>query len=355
VAILSGFAILSALRPRSAPGASDSLLKDADAARKGVESAKGTTREKLQQALRKLSLVEAQLEAAKGDQMDYPLPKYLEDASKSCNIMLAVTGASGVGKSSLVNALRKVKDTDPDAAKTGVKETTMEPNMYRFREKAGLFDQRFYRSFEKGMELRPKEQILLQNVSEKVDGRNAEVISIKHEKVKVRLDGGSVIEINLSQVAGKPLDVVAWDLPGAGTPNFPQATYLKQMGIRYFDVAILVTSSRFTEAELMLAQELQKFEVPFFMVRNKVDVDIESEIVKEEESLDDDDGEEHELTKPQRAAVAKQTIQCIKDYFNLEYGLDKVYCVSARRKLRKDYDFPSLEHDILEAVRRQRV
>lgn len=57
----------------SAPGASDNLLKDADAARKGVESAKGTTREKLQQALRKLSLVEAQLEAAKGDQMDYPL------------------------------------------------------------------------------------------------------------------------------------------------------------------------------------------------------------------------------------------------------------------------------------------
>lgn len=48
-------------------------MKDADAARKGVESAKGTTREKLQQALRKLSLVEAQLEAAKGDQMDYPL------------------------------------------------------------------------------------------------------------------------------------------------------------------------------------------------------------------------------------------------------------------------------------------
>ena len=116
--------------------------------------------------------------------------------------MLAVTGASGVGKSSLVNALRKVKDTDPDAAKTGVKETTMEPNMYRFRETAGLFDQRFYRSFEKGMELRPKEQILLQNVSETVDGRNAEVISIKQEKVKVRLDGGSVIEINLSQAAG---------------------------------------------------------------------------------------------------------------------------------------------------------
>lgn len=37
------------------------------------------------------------------------------------------------------------------------------------------------------------------------------------------------------------------------------------MGIRYFDVALLVTSSRFTEAELMLAKELRRFDVPFFM------------------------------------------------------------------------------------------
>lgn len=268
--------------------------------------------------------------------------------------MLAVTGASGVGKSSLVNSLRKVRDNDPDAAQTGIKETTMEPSMYSFRADQGILNQRFYRSFEEGMELRPKEQVVLHNVSEKVDGCQAEVISTKHEKVKVRLDGGSVLDVDLTQVAGKPLDVVAWDLPGAGTPKFPQATYLKRMGIRYFDVAILVTSSRFTEAELMLAQELQRFEVPYFMVRNKVDVDIEAEIVKEEESLIDDDGEEHELTSVQRAAVAKQTIQCIKDYFRIEYGLEKVYCVSARRKLRKDYDFPSLECDILEAIRIQR-
>lgn len=29
----------------------------------------------------------------------------------------------------------------------------------------------------------------------------------------------------------------------------------------YFDVALLVTSSRFTEAELMLSRELEKFQV----------------------------------------------------------------------------------------------
>lgn len=125
-------------------------------------------------------------------------PEYLKEASSSGNIMLAVTGASGVGKSSLVNSLRKVKDTDPDAAQTGVKETTLEPSMYTFR-MDGLFNQRFYRSFEKGMELRPKEQILLQNVPGEVDGCQAKVISIKHPKVKVRLDGGKTMEVDLSQ------------------------------------------------------------------------------------------------------------------------------------------------------------
>ncbi|CAK9091856.1 Endopolygalacturonase [Durusdinium trenchii] len=159
------------------------------------------------------------------------------------------------------------------------------------------------------------------------------------------------------------------------------------MGIRYFDVALLVTSSRFTEAELMLSRELEKFQVPYFMVRNKarfvprrvaratrtafrdtvvdrgrrvldicghrvgpkVDVDIDSEIVKEEEAHDDE-----ELSKQQKLEVATQTIECIKDYFQIEYGLDQVYCVSARRKLRKAHDFPSLERDILDAVRVQR-
>ena len=70
VAILGGLTILSVLRPKSAPGPSDRLLQDAEDARQAV---KGSTRDKLQQALRKLSMVEAQLEAAKGDQLDYPL------------------------------------------------------------------------------------------------------------------------------------------------------------------------------------------------------------------------------------------------------------------------------------------
>ncbi|KAG6926138.1 immunity related GTPase cinema [Chelydra serpentina] len=43
---------------------------------------------------------------------------------------IAVTGESGSGKSSFVNAIRGLGDEDDDAAETGVKETTMEPTPY---------------------------------------------------------------------------------------------------------------------------------------------------------------------------------------------------------------------------------
>lgn len=61
------------LRRGTAPGPSADLLAEEGAAKEGVQAAKGSTREKLQQALRKLSIVQAQLEAATGDQQDYPL------------------------------------------------------------------------------------------------------------------------------------------------------------------------------------------------------------------------------------------------------------------------------------------
>ena len=202
--------------------------------------------------------------------MTVPRPDYLKESSASGSIMLAITGASGVGKSSMVNALRGVRDTDGDAAETGVKETTMQPQMYSFRHSQGLFDQRFYRSYEEKDELRPKSDVILQNVADEVDGSTAEVIS-SDGQVKVRLNG-KVLEVSpeqaprrfecllhlltsprstpkipkasrgvlnelafnhlercfsFAQVAGVPLDVVVWDLPGAGTPSFPQATYLK--------------------------------------------------------------------------------------------------------------------------------
>ncbi|XP_065430651.1 interferon-inducible GTPase 5-like [Chrysemys picta bellii] len=53
----------------------------------------------------------------------------LEMADK-ITLNFAVTGEAGSGKSSFVNAIRGLGDTDDDAADTGVNETTMEPTAY---------------------------------------------------------------------------------------------------------------------------------------------------------------------------------------------------------------------------------
>ncbi|XP_016356190.1 interferon-inducible GTPase 1-like [Sinocyclocheilus anshuiensis] len=49
---------------------------------------------------------------------------------ENVTLNIAVTGMTGAGKSSLVNALRGLPNDDKDAAPTGTTETTMKPNMY---------------------------------------------------------------------------------------------------------------------------------------------------------------------------------------------------------------------------------
>jgi hypothetical protein len=66
-----------------------------------------------------------------------------------------------------------------------------------------------------------------------------------------------------------------WDIPGAGTPEFPFKSYIKDLGLRYFDGVILVVHQRLTENDKELSAALKGFGVPFFVVRTKVDRDIE--------------------------------------------------------------------------------
>ncbi|XP_062382978.1 interferon-inducible GTPase 5-like [Sardina pilchardus] len=58
--------------------------------------------------------------------------KAREEVDRLDNVVLniAITGESGVGKSSFVNAIRGVKDTDDGAAPTGVTQTTIKPTAY---------------------------------------------------------------------------------------------------------------------------------------------------------------------------------------------------------------------------------
>ncbi|XP_049322686.1 interferon-inducible GTPase 5-like [Astyanax mexicanus] len=72
-------------------------------------------------------------------------------------------------------------------------------------------------------------------------------------------------------------NVVLWDLPGVGTPNFKAKTYVKKMQIDRFDFFIIISSVRFKENEIMLAKEIQKRKKKFHFIRSKIDNDIRAE------------------------------------------------------------------------------
>eukprot|EP00930_Biecheleria_cincta_P003293 TRINITY_DN104217_c0_g1_i1.p1 TRINITY_DN104217_c0_g1~~TRINITY_DN104217_c0_g1_i1.p1 ORF type:complete len:468 (+),score=91.91 TRINITY_DN104217_c0_g1_i1:96-1406(+) len=351
--IVGGVALYTLLRPKSAPSA-DKLKKDEKTARSEMEAASEaarsaapdkaeSARERLRKALRRLSEVESELAAATSDEQEYPMPAFLQDSGVDGQIMVGVTGASGVGKSSLVNALRRIKDTDPDAAKTGITESTLEPKMYRFCNGENRSQTDLYGPLKGDQKLSPGARVLLEGSY----AGPAELLEVGDEHYKARLADGQQVDVTREQIVGIRAECMIWDLPGIGTPTFPQATYLKRMGIRYFDVVILVTSTRFTEAELLLAEELQKFNVPYFMVRNKVDIDIQSEIDDEEEDVGS-------LSSEERDEIAQQTLNCIKSYFTSEYKLDDVYCISTKRKFREKYDFVRLQQGVEAGILRQR-
>lgn len=78
-------------------------------------------------------------------------------------------------------------------------------------------------------------------------------------------------EVPRGQIQGCLADCHLWDLPGGGTPNFSSESYVKNVGMRYFDAVICVAGNRFTEADQTILQELRKFSVPFLVVRSQVD------------------------------------------------------------------------------------
>ncbi|ERE83192.1 interferon-inducible GTPase 1-like protein, partial [Cricetulus griseus] len=135
----------------------------------------------------------------------------ITDALKNIDdipINIAVTGESGAGKSSFINALRGVGHEDKGAAKVGVVETTMKRTPY------------------------------------------------KHPKIKT---------------------LTLWDLPGIGTMKFPPKDYLEKVKFQEYDFFILVSATHFTKLELDLAKAIRFMKKNYYLVRTKIDVDLENE------------------------------------------------------------------------------
>ncbi|XP_005074760.1 interferon-inducible GTPase 1-like [Mesocricetus auratus] len=186
----------------------------------------------------------------------------ISDALKnidSAPINIAVTGESGAGKSSFINALRGVGTEDEGAAAVGVTETTMN------------------------------------------------ITSYKHPKIKT---------------------LTLWDLPGIGTMNFLPKEYLEKVQFQKYDFFIIVSATRFTNLELDLAKAIRFMKKNYYMVRTKIDADLQNE----------------ESTKP-RTFDRENTLQNIRRYYvdNFSHNnmdAPQIFLISSH--YLSDYDFPVL-------------
>jgi len=367
-------------RPQSAPGPSDELLARERRARQALSAAedelalarahvgtreerkarRAAAEEELRRSQAQLAEIEALVEEAYADLQAYPVPEYLAEAYAKGSVMVGVAGASGVGKSTWINAIRRMTAKDTLGAKTGVTETTGQPRMYEFNPgQAGVFRTLFRNA--DGQQTRSAEQeaavpmasgdrVLLTGPGAGLRGQSAEVLAQRGAgRWEVELTDGQHVVVEIQDVAGVLADCVIWDLPGVGTPSHPAEDYIRQMGIRHFDIVLIMTSSRFTKEELRLVDELRDWQVPFFLVRTQVDVSVQAEIDEEEEY------QGVELGERSRKAIEVRTIASIKEFFAKEFGLQDVYCISARPKFRSRFEFLQLERDMEATIKRQRV
>lgn len=215
----------------------------------------------------------------------FPLPDYLRDAGYENSINIGIFGVTGSGKSSLVNAMRRLRPGDLGAAPVGVEETTSVPTPYRLVEADAKSPEEIFEGIGTDVEKR----------------RNTRPVRV-------------------------------WDLPGAGTNAFPSSCCVREMGLRYFDVVVLVVAGRMSITDKQVARELERFKVPAFVARSQVDADIENE-------AEDYGTPSEEVQRKLRQEMRAQ-------------GAPNCFLVSSREP--DSYDFKQLTNSIVASVQAKR-
>ncbi|CAK9064961.1 unnamed protein product [Durusdinium trenchii] len=95
------------------------------------------------------------------------------------------------------------------------------------------------------------------------------------EMPKISMEGDGTLEparfslANLGQVS-------LWDLPGQGTTKICSRTYLCNMGLKYFDLVVIVTDGRWSEGDASLLAAIRFADIRCLVARSKVDLAVEA-------------------------------------------------------------------------------
>lgn len=133
-----------------------------------------------------------------------------------------------------------------------------------------------------------------------------------------------------------------WDIPGAGTEKFPRDSYIRDMGLRFFDAVVLVTATRVTDIDRSIVSTLQGFHVPCFVVRSKIDVDIRNEL--------EDNGQPEATTRDRIYEEMFESLSGIADAYLVSKRADEpemerlrrnvMACIMVKRRLYTETDCP---------------
>ena len=128
----------------------------------------------------------------------------------------------------------------------------------------------------------------------------------------------------------KPLRLII-----SGTPNYPDLeTYSEKVNLKRYDTFLILTASRFTQNDLLLAKRVREMKKSFFFVRTKIDADIQSE--KRKRAFKED----VTLSK-----IRRKFLENLKD---LAVNDEEVFLISNHKP--KKWDFARLTEAILDSL-----
>ena len=126
-----------------------------------------------------------------------------------------------------------------------------------------------------------------------------------------------------------------WDLPGIGTPNYPDLkTYCEKVMLEKYDTFLIFTAGRFTENDLKLAEKIRSVEKKFFFIRTKIDDNVRAE--KRKRNFD----EESMLNKIRR--------DCSKNLVDLVEDIRDIFLISNHHPVK--WDFLRLTEAIIDVL-----
>ncbi|XP_067053128.1 interferon-inducible GTPase 1-like [Acropora muricata] len=187
---------------------------------------------------------------------------------REIEVNIGITGDSGSGKSSFINAIRELHEDDDGAAPVDVEECTEEPTAYDHP---------------------------------------------TNSKIKF------------------------WDLPGIGTLNYPDMeTYVQKVQLEKYHAFLIVTTSRFTKNDSLLAEKIRSMKKSFFFVRCKIDVDVKSESRKQ--------------SFQEEATLMKVRRSCSKNLGDLLSNQEDIFLICNHEPDK--WDFVRLTEAILDTLNR---